>query len=198
MEILRSRGIAEEVVAAPGAASTAEGPDEGPRHLGLTTLVVLGLSTAVLCSADVTRYPLPNNSTFPIAMAVEVTGGTTLVHHSGVVPAPADPKAEKYSAAYWGDTETQATSVFERIGASIRGMGLDFGNVIKMTVFLAGDPGMGGKMDFGGFMKAYTKYFGTEEQPNLPARSAVQVAGLAGPGMLVEIEVILARPESEK
>jgi enamine deaminase RidA (YjgF/YER057c/UK114 family) len=49
-------------------------------------------------------------------------------------------------------------------------------------------------MDFKGFMEAYTQYFGTPEQPNLPARSAVQVAGLASPGMLVEIEVILARP----
>jgi len=50
-----------------------------------------------------------------------------------------------------------------------------------------------GRMDFQGFMKAYTQYFGTPEQPNLPARSAVQAAGLAAPGMLVEIEVILAR-----
>ena len=58
-----------------------------------------------------------------------------------------------------------------------------------MTVFLVGDPVMDGKMDFSGFMKAYTQYFGTEEQPNLPARSAVQIAGLAGgPGMLVEVE----------
>ncbi|MEO0973643.1 MAG: Rid family hydrolase, partial [Pseudomonadota bacterium] len=39
-----------------------------------------------------------------------------------------------------------------------------------------------------------TQFFGTEAQPNLPARSAVQVAGLAAPGMLVEIEVIIARP----
>jgi enamine deaminase RidA (YjgF/YER057c/UK114 family) len=54
---------------------------------------------------------------------------------------------------------------------------------------------MEGKMDFGGFMKAYTKYFGTEDQPNKPARSAFQIAGLAGgPGMLVEIEVVIARP----
>jgi enamine deaminase RidA (YjgF/YER057c/UK114 family) len=64
-----------------------------------------------------------------------------------------------------------------------------------MTVFLVGDPAMDGKMDFGGFMKAYTKYFGTEDQPNKPARSAFQIAGLAGgPGMLVEIEVVIARP----
>jgi enamine deaminase RidA (YjgF/YER057c/UK114 family) len=67
------------------------------------------------------------------------------------------------------------------------------GDVIKMNVFLVGDPAKGGKMDFPGMMAAYTKFFGTKEQPNLPARSAVQVAGLAAPGGLVEIEVIAAK-----
>ena len=65
----------------------------------------------------------------------------------------------------------------------------------EMTVFLVGDPEMDGKMDFAGFMRAYTKFFGTEEQPNKPARSAVQIAGLAGgPYMLVEVEAVIARP----
>ena len=32
---------------------------------------------------ELTRYPLPNNSTFPIAQAVEIPAGTTLVYHSG-------------------------------------------------------------------------------------------------------------------
>ena len=48
-------------------------------------------------------------------------------------------------------------------------------------------------MDFDGFMAAYTQFFGTKEQPNLPARSTVQVAGLAQPGVMVEIEVQLVR-----
>ena len=78
---------------------------------------------------------------------------------------------------------------------SFKELGVGFGDVIKMTVFLVGDPAMDGRMDFGGFMKAYTKYFGTEEQPNKPARSAFQIAGLAGgPNMLIEIEVVIARP----
>jgi enamine deaminase RidA (YjgF/YER057c/UK114 family) len=42
-------------------------------------------------------------------------------------------------------------------------------------------------------MAAYTQFFGTKEQPNLPARSTVQVAGLAQAGMLVEIEVQLVK-----
>ncbi|MCB1646327.1 MAG: RidA family protein, partial [Pseudomonadales bacterium] len=145
--------------------------------------------------AEVIRHPLPNNSKFPIASAVEVTAGTTLVFHSGTTPAPADPKAERGTPAYYGDTRTQTISVFERMKKSLASQGLGFGDVVKMTVFLVGDPAKGGQMDFAGFMEGYTQYFGTEEQPNLPSRSAVQVAGLVAPLMFVEIEVITARPE---
>jgi cytochrome c553/enamine deaminase RidA (YjgF/YER057c/UK114 family) len=161
--------------------------------------LALGMATGIgmggdATAADIVRYPLPNNSTFPIALAVETPPGTTLIHHSGLTPRPVNPDAKKGSRWYWGDTKTQAMSVFGRMQTSLEGMGLGFGDVIKMTVFLVGDEELGGRMDFGGFMEAYTQFFGTEEQPNLPARSAVQVAGLAADGMMVEIEVILARP----
>ena len=43
-------------------------------------------------------------------------------------------------------------------------------------------------------MQGYTQFFGTPAQPNLPVRSAMQVAALAGPGFLVEIEVTAVRP----
>jgi enamine deaminase RidA (YjgF/YER057c/UK114 family) len=62
-----------------------------------------------------------------------------------------------------------------------------------MHVYLAADPATG-KMDFAGFMGAYTQFFGTKDQPNKPARSAMQVAALAAPGALVEIEVIAVKP----
>jgi enamine deaminase RidA (YjgF/YER057c/UK114 family) len=68
------------------------------------------------------------------------------------------------------------------------------GDVVKMQVFLVGDPDKGGKMDFAGFMQGYTQFFGSKEQPNLPTRSVFQVAGLANPGFLVEIEVTAVRP----
>ena len=145
-------------------------------------------------TAEVKRYPLPGGSTFPIAQAVEVSAGTTLVYHSGTVPGAANAKAERGSRAYWGDTQAQAESVFARMEASLTNLGLGFGDVIKMTVYLVGVPENSGRMDFQGFMKAYTQHFGTAAQPNLPARSAVQVADLAGPGMLVEIDMVLARP----
>lgn len=158
----------------------------------LMSLVASAAVLAGAAGADVTRHPLPG-SDFPIAQAVEVTAGTTIVYHSGMTPRPANPDAERYSREFWGDTEAQTLSVFARLEESLAAKGLDFGDVVKMQVYLVGVPELDGAMDFQGMMRAYRRYFGTEEQPNLPARSAFQVAGLAAPGMLVEIEVVLAR-----
>jgi enamine deaminase RidA (YjgF/YER057c/UK114 family) len=149
--------------------------------------------TSAAPAADVVRHSLGPNNNFPIARAVEVPAGKTIIFHSGTTPAPLDPKATQGSPEYWGDTKTQALSAFGRIKDSLDDLGLGFKDVVAMTVYLVGDPAKGGRMDFEGFMAAYTQFFGTKEQPNLPARSTVQVAGLVAPGMLVEIEVQLAK-----
>ncbi len=128
------------------------------------TLVILLVTSACTHGGEVTRHPLPNNSTFPIAQAVEVPAGTTLIWHSGTVPQPANPDAERESREYWGDTETQALSGFSRMEESFEKIGLGFGDVVKMTVFLVGDPALDGRMDFDGFMRAYKRYFGTKEE----------------------------------
>lgn len=135
-----------------------------------------------------------NATPSPIARAIEVPASYRLTFHSGLTPQPADPKAPQGTPEYWGNTKTQSLSVLSRLQESLKSMGLSFSDVVKMTVFLAGDPATGGRMDFTGFMEAYSQYFGTKEQPNKPARSTVQVAALVQPGMLVEIEVIAAKP----
>jgi enamine deaminase RidA (YjgF/YER057c/UK114 family) len=66
-------------------------------------------------------------------------------------------------------------------------------DVVKMNVFMVGDPAKGDSMDFEGLMKAYSRYFGTAARPNLPARTTVQVIALPMPGALVEIELVAAR-----
>jgi enamine deaminase RidA (YjgF/YER057c/UK114 family) len=157
-------------------------------------LVLVSLSAAQ--AAEVVRHS--NNTNFPIARAVEVPEEFTIIHHSGLTPAPANSQAKEGSPEYWGDTKTQALSVFKRFEESFKTLGVGFGDVVKMTVFLVGDPKLGGRMDFKGFMEAYTQYYGTPAQPKLPARSTVQVAGLAQDGMLVEIEVVLAKPVAKK
>jgi enamine deaminase RidA (YjgF/YER057c/UK114 family) len=144
-------------------------------------------------AADVVRHKIPN-STFPISAAVEVPAGKTLVFLSGAVPPVADTNAPKDTPAAYGDTRTQTVGVLTSIDKQLKGMGLSLGDVVKMQVFLVGDPAKGGKMDFAGFMAGYTQFFGTAAQPNLPSRSAMQVAGLASPNFLVEIEVTAVRP----
>jgi enamine deaminase RidA (YjgF/YER057c/UK114 family) len=144
-------------------------------------------------AADVVRHKIPN-STFPISAAVEVPAGKTLVFLSGAVPPVADTTAPKDTPQAYGDTRTQTVGVLTSIEKQLKGMGLSLGDVVKMQVFLVGDPAKGGKMDFAGFMAGYTQFFGTPAQTNLPSRSAMQVAGLASPNFLVEIEVTAVRP----
>ncbi|ETX27075.1 RidA family protein [Roseivivax isoporae] len=144
-------------------------------------------------SGEVTRHPIPD-SDFPILQAVEVPPGATLVYLSGTVPQVADETAEDGSPERWGDTTTQTETTLASIDAKLESLDLDMGDVIKMQVYLVAPEGAEG-MDFSGFMDGYTQYFGTEEQPNLPTRSVFEVAGLANPSWLVEIEVVAVRSE---
>jgi len=166
--------------------------DINPARVATAMVATMVLMTSA-DAAEIVRHPLAGGSKFPIARAVEVPAGKTIYFHSGITPSPQDPKAAEGSPEYWGNTRTQALSAFGRIKESLDALGLGFKDVVAMTVYLVGDPAKGGRMDFPGFMSAYTQYFGTTEQPNLPARSTVQVAGLVAPGMLVEIEVQLAK-----
>lgn len=156
-------------------------------------LCPLLLLSSLAGAQDIVRYKLPNGNPFPISAAVEVPAGKTLVFLSGMVPPVADAKAPKDSIAAYGDTKTQTIGALNTIKTELESLHLTLGDVIKMQVFMAGDPAKGGKMDFAGFMEGYTQFFGTPAQPNLPVRSAMQVAALAGPGYLVEIEVTAVR-----
>jgi enamine deaminase RidA (YjgF/YER057c/UK114 family) len=127
----------------------------------------------------------------PIATGVWV--GDTL-YLSGQLASPVSPAdAVKGTAAVYGDTETQTMSTLTKIEAALKNEGLTMSDVVMMHVYMAGDPAKGGKLDFPGMMAAYTRFFGTKEQPNKPARSTMQVAALVAPWALVEIEVIAVK-----
>ena len=162
--------------------------------------IVLAIAALTFCSAavgaDVIRHKIPN-SDFPIAQAVEIPAGNDLVFVSGAGPDIADKNADKDTPAAYGDTKTQTLSTLKKIEATLKSMNLTMKDVVKMQVFVVGDPALGGKLDFAGMMDSYKQFFGTAEQPNLPARSALKVAGLANPGWLVEIEVTAVRPSAK-
>ena len=151
--------------------------------------LVLAAQTA---SAEVTRHPIPD-SDFPILQAVEVPADATLVYLSGTVPMVIDETAAEDSPDRFGDTAAQTESTLKSIEAKLDALDLTMGDVIKMQAYLVSPDGSEA-MDFAGFMDGYTKFFGTEDQPNLPTRSVFEVAGLANPSWLVEIEVVAVRP----
>jgi enamine deaminase RidA (YjgF/YER057c/UK114 family) len=164
----------------------------------LTTLALgfalngVSLSGAAVAQ-DVIRHRTPG-SNFPIAAAVEVPAGKTTVYLSGMVPRVTNEQAPRNSTASFGDTKAQTVSVLQTIEQALQRVNLSMKDVVKMQVFLVVDPAKDNRMDFAGFMEGYTQFFGTAEQPNLPSRSVMAVAGLVNPGWLVEIEVTAVRP----
>jgi enamine deaminase RidA (YjgF/YER057c/UK114 family) len=154
--------------------------------------VASACGTASSRAEEITRYPLPTPG-FPISLGVEVPAGKTLVYLSGAVPPTPAPDKDGKIAPLPSDTQAQAVLTLQRIEQSLKSLRLTLGDVVFLRAYLVGDPALGRKLDFGGFNAAYKQFFGTAEQPALPARSVVQVAGLARPDFLVEIEVIAAR-----
>lgn len=128
----------------------------------------------------------------PIATAVWA-GNTLFI--SGTSPSPVTPADRaKGTPAVYGDMKTQAVSVLTKIEATLKDQGLTMGDVVMMHVYLVGDPANGNKMDFAGMNAGFVQFFGTAAQPNKPARTTVQVAGLVGGGALIEIDAVAAKP----
>ncbi len=128
----------------------------------------------------------------PILSGVTVPAGASYLYQSGQVPA-ANPAQPAGAPDAYGDTKAQAISVFRKIEGLLKAQGYALGDVVKLTVFLVGDPKLEGKQDFKGFQEAYSQFFGTAGQPNIVARSTVQVVALANPAYLIEVEATAAK-----
>lgn len=156
----------------------------------LSPLLLLAASVQ---AQEVVRH-VGANARLPIAAAVEVPPGKTVVYLGGHAAKVANPSAPANTVAAYGDTRTQALGTLASLQARLQSLGLGMGDVVKMQAFLVGVPEKGGAMDFDGFNEAYREFFGTADQPDLPVRTTLQVAGLGNPGLLVEIEVTAVRP----
>jgi enamine deaminase RidA (YjgF/YER057c/UK114 family) len=150
---------------------------------------VLAISCGMQAQTKVTRVYGPPAQKFANAVWA---GDTLYVAGQMASPQKAADKATGAAAVY-GDTEAQTASALQAIEKILVAQGLTMGDVVQMEVFLAGDPAKDGKMDFAGMNAAYSKFFGTAEQPNKPVRAAMQVAALATPWGLVEIQVVAVK-----
>lgn len=158
-----------------------------------TLAVAIGLGGVnVANAADIVRNtngPGPHN----ILESVTIPANAEVLALSGVVPQPIDP-AKRATLEDFGDTKTQTISVLNQIKTILERRGYKMSDVFRMTVYLTADPkNKEGRMDFQGMNTAYRMFFGSAENPNVVARSTVQVSALANPLYLVEIEVTAAK-----
>src|SRR5262245_24758474 len=82
------------------------------------------------------------------------------------------------------DVEAQTEQVLENIQAILRAAGSDLQHVLRCGVFLLD------MAEFKTMHAVYARMFGEHR----PARTTVQVAGLPGEGLLIEIDAIAYKP----
>lgn len=128
-----------------------------------------------------------------ILEGVTIPPGAEIAMMSGALASPIDPTKTPNSIESFGDTKTQTISTLNNIKKRLEAIGFKMSDIVKLTVFVNGDPKLGGKMDFAGMNEGFKMFFGSAENPNTVARSTVQVAALAGPYFLVEIEATAAK-----
>jgi len=97
------------------------------------------------------------------------------------------------TSAQLGDTRQQTASILARIKATLERHGWSMSDVVRLTVYLVGDPAKGGRMDYEGMNRAYREYFGAAANANLVTRETVRIVALAEPAYLVEIQATAAR-----
>lgn len=110
----------------------------------------------------------------PVASYSQAVQAGNLVFCSGQIPL--DPVTK---AMVSGSIAEQTARVLENLGAVLAEAGLDHGDIVKCTVFLAD------MADFPEFDKAYAPFF----PEGAPARATVAVAGLPR-GARIEIDAI--------
>jgi enamine deaminase RidA (YjgF/YER057c/UK114 family) len=155
-------------------------------------LLIAAAMIAVPCAMQA-QVTVKRSGAANARFSTTVWAGDTL-YIAGQMASPVTPADKaKGTPADYGNTEAQTMSVLTKIQDILKAEGLTMGDVVQMECFLAGDPKLGGKMDFNGLNVAYGKFFGTADQPNKPVRAAMQVQALATDWGLVEIMVVAVK-----
>jgi enamine deaminase RidA (YjgF/YER057c/UK114 family) len=161
------------------------------RHaVGLALVVTAGSLSGCATPAP---GPVTRTGTGIISSVVAVPVGYETFYLAGMTGTLSAPEGSPPGtpAPDSGDTEAQALRTLEKIKAALAEQQLTLGDIVMMHAYLAADPTTG-HGDFKGWTAAYTKYFGTAEQPNKPSRTSVTVV-LGNDATKIEIETIAVR-----
>jgi 2-iminobutanoate/2-iminopropanoate deaminase len=144
------------------------------------TAAMMVWTSPTLAEDDIIRDNPPGLFTSPrFTDVVEVPVGTTLVFVSGLTAQGPDGSAPK-------DAEGQAQAVFRNLSTALAARGLTPADVIQVRGFL---------VDIQTTLPAYRQaagdFFGKAPPP---ASTVVGVAGLVRPDLLMEVELVAAKP----
>lgn len=161
----------------------------GAMQLAFLGILLLGsaLMLPLLAAAqNIKRIPLPlsqNPSNIHLPFSAAVWAGDTLYVSGWLDP---DRKTHR-------DTKSQTVGILKDLQKFLASQNLTLGDVVMMREYLQ-EPANGGNADLLGARAGYSQFFGTKDQPNTPASTAVQVVlPAAGSGALIEIDLIVAR-----
>jgi enamine deaminase RidA (YjgF/YER057c/UK114 family) len=168
----------------------------GPQTIA--TMTALAVSMTMLTGGPVagqeTVYHKMPTAEAAVSRAVEVPAGATMVYLTSVGPPATEGRRDATSPAAAGSTQQQTVRALEALSNLLQELGLTLADVVKIQVFLAGDPARGGRADYAAFVGGYAQFFDGAKNDKLPVRSVVTVAALPNPDWLVQLDVIAVRP----
>lgn len=161
-------------------------------------LIAVTLTMPVVAQAQqIERYETSGAAPSTILEGALLPAGAEVLLLSGqtatLADAPERPVGPNVTAAQLGDTQQQTANILARLKRTLESRGWGMSDVVRLTVFLVGDPAKGGRMDYAGMNQAYAQFFGSSANRNLVTRATVQVVALARPAFLVEVEATAAR-----
>ena len=141
--------------------------------------VALMGGSALAGAQEITRY---NEGNY-FYTSITIPPGAETMYLSGSGARPMDDGS-------WGDMKQQTVNTFSRFKQTLEEQGWSMSDIVQVRAFaVAGEDGL----DFAGFNEGYSEFFGTDENPNKPVRSFVEIKDLVVEGWLVEIEIRAAR-----
>jgi len=144
----------------------------------LFSVALMG-GSALAGAQEITRYSEGNY----FYTSITIPPGAETMYLSGSGARPLDDGS-------WGDMKQQTVNTFSRFKQTLEEQGWSMSDIVQVRAFaVAGEDGL----DFAGFNEGYSEFFGTDDNPNKPVRSFVEIKDLVVEGWLVEIEIRAAR-----
>ena len=144
----------------------------------LFSVALMG-GSALAGAQEITRYSEGNY----FYTSITIPPGAETMYLSGSGARPLDDGS-------WGDMKQQTVNTFSRFKLTLEEQGWSMLDIVQVRAFaVAGEDGL----DFAGFNEGYSEFFGTDDNPNKPVRSFVEIKDLVVEGWLVEIEIRAAR-----